>query len=111
MRVIFETDTSNPVCDSYRGPEQRRAPRQQARDLSDIVLNGKGEAIACVVENISDQGAMLKTSTSDLPKRFVIANYARRTKTLCQKVWSEGRYVGVRFLKPPREFDCADTVR
>ncbi len=101
--------TSNPVCGGFRGSEQRRAPRQPARDVSDIVLNGK--AVACVVENISDQGAMLKVSTSDLPKRFIITNYARRTKTLCQKVWSEGRYVGVRFLKPLREFDYADTVR
>jgi hypothetical protein len=105
MRIRWEYPEKETGGDRFDGAEQRALPRLAVHDLSDIVLNGRGEAVSCVIENLSESGAKLHLSDPDLPPRFIIANYARKTRILCQRVWQKDRHVGVRFLKPPREFD------
>ena len=85
--------------------EQRRHPRDPAHDLSQIMLPGSKIGLPCLIHNISRVGALLEVSTSDLPKRFILANYTKRTKTLCRLVWRRDRMIGVEFLTAPRPFD------
>jgi hypothetical protein len=84
--------------------DQRKHLRSPAHDLSEIILNGSKSGIACLIHDISDVGARLEVSCGELPKRFVLANYTKRTKTLCHLIWRDGRNLGVSFLSAPRTF-------
>jgi hypothetical protein len=94
----------NCRTESKSPTEKRRHSRKPARDLSEIILNGNKTGIACLIHDVSDAGARLEVSCGELPKRFVLANYTKQTKTLCQLVWREGRSLGVNFLSAPRAF-------
>lgn len=85
--------------------DQRQAERSQAHDLSEIILDGRKYGVACMIRNISCSGALLEVSCGDLPKRFVLANYTKKTKTLCRQVWRDNRLIGVNFLTNPRSFE------
>ena len=89
--------------------DKRQATRDQARDLSEIILDGRKYGVACLIHNISQTGALLEVSCGDLPKRFILANYTKRTKTLCRQVWRDNRMIGVNFLTSPRSFQIPVT--
>jgi len=81
---------------------RRGSPRIPARDLCEILTDGLRYAMSCMAHNISDTGALLETSLSGVPDRFILVNHAKNTRTVCQVVWRCGRMVGVRFTRPPR---------
>lgn len=85
--------------------DKRQFTRDLARDLSEIILDGRQFGVACMIHDISEEGARLEVSCNELPKRFVLANYTKRTKTLCRQVWRKNRMVGVKFLTKPRAFE------
>jgi len=84
--------------------DQRKHPRNTTHDLSEIILDGRTYGLACLIRDMSETGARLEVSCGSLPKRFILANYTKRTKTLCRQVWRDNRLVGVSFLTSPREF-------
>ena len=90
--------------------EQRAHSRNPAKDLSEIILDGKKFGVACLIHDISNTGAKLEVSCGDLPKRFVLANYTKKTKTLCRQVWREKRMIGVHFLTDPRSFEIKERI-
>lgn len=90
--------------DASQKAEKRSDPRDPAQDLSEIILPGQKHGIACMIRDISVSGAKLEVSCGDLPARFVLANYTKRTKTICRQIWRNNRLVGVQFLSKPRAF-------
>ena len=52
----------------------------------------------------------MEVSCGELPKRFVLANYTRRTKTLCRMVWRKNQIIGVNFLTKPRPFSIDERL-
>ena len=87
--------------------EKRRFARLPARDLSEIFLPGSRVPLTCMVHNLSEHGAMIETSTPDLPQRFILTNHARRNRMVCEVAWRSGRLLGVRFATPPRDLRLA----
>jgi len=85
--------------------DKRQAARDHVRDLSEIILDGRKYGFACMIHNISQTGALLEVSCGELPKRFILANYTKQTKTLCRQVWRDNRMIGVNFLTSPRSFE------
>ncbi len=81
---------------------RRGSPREPARDLCEILTDGLRYAMSCLAHNISGTGALIETSLSGVPDRFILVNHSRNTRTVCQVVWRCGRMVGVRFTRPPR---------
>lgn len=92
------------------GEDLREHPRDPAHDLSEIILDGRTYGIACLIRDISRSGARLEVSCGELPKRFILANYTKGTRTLCRQVWRDKRLVGVKFLTTPRAFNIAERL-
>ena len=90
--------------------DQRAHPRDPARDLSEILIDGKKFGFGCLIHDISEKGARLEVSCGELPKRFILANYTKKTKTLCRQVWRDNRMVGVNFLTSPRSFEVIERL-
>lgn len=103
------TDRLN-AGDTFQGEDKRQTPRSPAHDLSEVILDGRKYGVACVIHDISEEGARLEVSCGELPKRFILANYTRRTKTLCRLVWRQGQQIGVRFLTKPRSFSIDERL-
>ena len=104
-----ETPASAP-SPGFDGSEKREFRRDPAQDLSEIILDGRRFGVACLIHDISEGGARLEVSCGELPKRFVLANYTRRTKTLCRMVWRKGQLIGVNFLTKPRSFSIDERL-
>ncbi|MCC0022084.1 MAG: PilZ domain-containing protein [Nitratireductor sp.] len=85
--------------------EKRAFPRDPARDLSEIILDGSKYGVACLIHDLSPAGAKLEVSCGELPKRFILANYTKQTRTVCRLVWRSGNMIGVSFLTKPRHFE------
>ena len=104
-----ETPASAP-SPGFDGSEKREFRRDPAHDLSEIILDGRRFGVACLIHDISEGGARLEVSCGELPKRFVLANYTRRTKTLCRMVWRKNQIIGVNFLTKPRPFSIDERL-
>ncbi len=100
---VSQSDATS-IDDTRHATDKRAAPRDPAQDLSEIILPGQKHGIACMIRDISASGAKLEVSCGDLPARFVLANYTKRTKTICRQIWRKNRLVGVQFLSKPRVF-------
>jgi hypothetical protein len=107
VQAITTTTQESHATAAESSADQRRAMRSQAHDLSEIILDGRTQGAACMIHNISQSGALLEVSCGELPKRFVLANYTKKTKTLCRQVWRDNRMMGVNFLTSPRPFEIS----
>ncbi|MGB7288246.1 MAG: hypothetical protein WBC71_15060 [Salaquimonas sp.] len=103
-QALVKTDFENEATDLVFA-DKRKSVRDPAHDLSEIILDGKKSGVSCLIHDLSAEGAKLEVSCGELPKRFVLANYSKRTKTLCGQVWRDKRMVGVKFLTRPRSFE------
>ena len=110
LKKCDELSTANPAQPELNHEEKRQYSRDPARDLSEIILDGKKFGFACMIHDISEKGARLEVSCGELPKRFVLANYTKKTKTLCRQVWRDKRMIGVMFLTNPRFFEINDRL-
>jgi PilZ domain len=102
--VAREASVQLPKNTDLSFQNRRGAPREPARDLCEILTDGLRYAMSCMAHNISATGALLETSLTGVPDRFILVNHAKHTRTVCQVVWRCGRMVGVRFTRPPRSF-------
>lgn len=103
-----QADTNREAAETFE--DKRQFVRDPARDLSEIILDGRKFGVACMIHDLSQDGARLEVSCSELPKRFMLANYTKRTKTLCRQVWRDNRMVGVKFLTRPRMFEIEERL-
>lgn len=100
---IEKPELKEAIVENALSDDDRRiAPRKQTEDLSSIVASVDGRAITCLVHNISATGAMIQTSTRDLPKRFVLDNPNEGIRRACRVIWEEGDMTGVEFVKTTR---------
>ena len=100
---INKPKLEEPTADSAISDNERRiAPRKHTEDLSSIVVSVDGRTITCLVHNISATGAMIQTSTRDLPKRFVLDNPNEGIRRACRVIWEEGDMTGIEFVKSTR---------
>ena len=67
-------------------------------DLAEIIIHLEGRVITCLVHNISEGGAMIESSTRELPKRFILNYQKENTRKICRVVWSCGNLSGLAFL-------------
>ena len=80
---------------------ERKNPRRPMRRSAEIVLDPQRPAIRCVIWDMSAGGARLAIAASiaDLPHQFTLvlsANGDQRRN--CEIIWTDSRYVGVKFL-------------
>lgn len=77
--------------------------RRLANDLSQIQFDN--QLIGCLIHNLSNEGAMIEVSTSQVPDRFVLVNYAENKRMACKVVWRDHLRLGVEFLTTPKSFN------
>ncbi|MCF6320168.1 MAG: PilZ domain-containing protein [Rhizobiaceae bacterium] len=88
----------------FNRPDEKRASRRRpANDLSQILFGN--QAIGCLVHNISDEGAMIEVSTSQVPDRFILLNYKSANRMVCEVVWRDHLRIGVKFVTIPKPFN------
>jgi hypothetical protein len=83
-----------------RSPEQRKTARRPARRAATVSFGENIPPITCVIWDISDGGARLAIARpmADIPRYFTLRPYKDGTiKWSCEVVWTDTRYVGVRF--------------
>jgi hypothetical protein len=74
----------------------RIAPRRRVLRASSIEFGG--DAIDCIVRNISETGAALEAlSPLYIPDRFTLFVQADQLKRRCRVVWRKERRLGVTF--------------
>lgn len=79
--------------------ERRRSRRFRIENLSELVLDVNGRTITCVIHDISETGALLETSTGNLPNCFVLNAPDQSLRVLCRKVRTWNNLTGVEFLR------------
>jgi len=80
--------------------ERRGAPRSAAAERGFASLNG-GERAACLITDVSDRGARLKTDAHIvLPNLFELNCEASGRSWWVDLVWQRGEIAGVRFANP-----------
>ena len=84
--------------------QKRRYRKQSRRPLhrgAAVVLQAAWTPVRCVVWDISDGGARLAISypTAELPRSFTLLLTKDATvRRNCEVVWTDERFVGVRFV-------------
>jgi hypothetical protein len=64
-----------------------------------VILEGHEQLIGCVVHDISDGGTRLSFAapSANLPHTFTLALFKDSVQRDCELVWSDRRFVGVKF--------------
>ncbi len=81
--------------------EKRKNPRHPMRRAAEVVFGPHEAAVPCVVWDMSDGGARLAIAhpITGLPRTFSLVLYKDGSVGRnCEVVWTDTRYVGVRFL-------------
>ena len=83
--------------------EKRNNARRRALKAGIVAYNGGNMTFACVVRDISNTGARLKTDVDrHPPDTFQLQIALDGLLADCQVVWRDAQQVGVRFLAPPQ---------
>lgn len=82
-----------------RTRESRKTARRWGRRDAQIIFGARLEPLRCVLHDISDGGARLGFTdrATSLPRNFTLALYKGTVRRECEVVWSNGRFVGVKF--------------
>jgi hypothetical protein len=80
--------------------DQRKGSRRPARRAAEVIFGAHEPAVRCVIWDISDGGARLALARplADLPPTFTLVLSKDIARRNCQVVWTDTRYVGVRFI-------------
>lgn len=84
-----------------RRPDQRKAKRRPMRRSALVAFAAVGKPLPCVVWDMSDGGARLAIAcpTADVPHEFhLILTKDGSVRRNCELVWTNARFVGVKFL-------------
>jgi hypothetical protein len=83
-----------------RTRESRKTARRSARRDAQIIVATRVMPIRCVLHDISNGGARLGFAerATNLPRTFALALYQGSVWRECQVVWTNGRFVGVKFV-------------
>ena len=98
-----EAGSINPAEDKPEDWSDRRAaPRVEARELSEIIMDTREIPVTCLIRNISRTGALIESASANVSDRFILTNHARKTRVICRVAWRKGKMMGVHFLTAPR---------
>jgi hypothetical protein len=80
--------------------DQRKGARRSSRRAAEVSFGAHEPAVRCVIWDISDGGARLAVARplADLPPTFTLVLSNGAPQRSCQVVWTDKRYVGVRFI-------------
>jgi hypothetical protein len=79
-------------------PERRRSPRHHTVKSALIVSNGGRNEMPCHILNVSDTGALLKSTDVLLcPSKFILKPDVGEQRD-CEVVWCNGVTLAVRFM-------------
>ncbi len=83
-----------------RPEEQRKFLRHPMRRAAELLLAGHEQRIRCKICDMSDGGARLAIShpTAALPRTFTMVMFRDTLQRDCEVVWTDRRYVGVKFV-------------
>lgn len=94
--------------------EKRSNTRRRALKAGIIAYNDGNMTFPCVVRDISDAGARLKTDVNrHPPDTFQLQTELGGLIVDCQVVWRDGQQVGVRFISQPQRTvpRCAQIIQ
>jgi hypothetical protein len=82
-----------------RSRESRKSLRRWMRRDAHVIFKAHGQPIRCVVRDLSNGGARLgfTVGSADLPNAFTLVLFKDSIQRDCEMVWTDGRFVGVRF--------------
>jgi hypothetical protein len=93
--------------------ELRKSQRSSMHRVAEIILTANKQPVRCKIRDMSDGGARLAIAypLASLPPTFTLVLFRDGSvKRDCQVMWTDGRYVGVKFtsdwygtLGPKRE--------
>jgi hypothetical protein len=83
-----------------RRQDLRKGFRRPARRAAEVFFGAHEPAVRCVIWDISDGGARLAVARplADLPPTFTLVLSKDTPPRNCQVVWTDARYVGVKFI-------------
>ncbi len=76
---------------------RRAYPREKTGEMAELIVDLKGSRVACLVHNISDGGAMVESTSGELPKRLILNYKEKNIQSVCKVVWSCGNLAGLKF--------------
>jgi hypothetical protein len=76
--------------------DNRRAPRR--RVFKDGVVQAKGLGTACIVRNLSDDGALLNAEIAEIPEHLTLVIVSEKLVRKCRVIWRDGKKMGVAFI-------------
>jgi hypothetical protein len=79
--------------------DRRGATRQDVEEAALTITKGKGNAVNCVVKDISDNGARIvfDEEAQFVPKRLKLYVADRHIIAECEQVWRNGCEIGLKF--------------
>lgn len=78
--------------------ERRASPRRKTRFKATIVHGADLTTLSCLVLDLSDHGARIRTEQADLlPPAFYLIWHAERSVIEAEMIWRSGGELGVRF--------------
>lgn len=80
----------------YRADERRRQLKSAV-----IAFNGRHSTLPCSLRDISESGARLQVTSTQVPDTFELLVDLDGLEVPCAVVWRRGEYVGVKFTAPP----------
>ena len=83
-----------------RRAEKRKSLRRFMRRPAEVILREGQPPVRCVIWDMSDGGARLAIAypMADLPRTFTLSLFGDASvQRQCQVVWTDTRYVGVKF--------------
>lgn len=72
--------------------------REDQHQLAELVIDLKGRKVACLIHNLSQSGAMVETTTTILPKHFILNYPTKDIRRTCRVVWAEDNLIGLEFV-------------
>jgi len=82
--------------------EQRKSLRHPIRRAAEVIFGAGEPPVRCVIWDISEGGARLAIACPlhhGLPPEFTLVMFKNaREQRKCQVVWTDTRFVGVKFL-------------
>ena len=82
-------------------PNKRKDRRLRMRRYAEVITAPREQPVSCVVWDISNGGARLAIARPimALPPRFLLhLDSDGRVQRKCEVVWTDARFVGVRFV-------------
>jgi hypothetical protein len=84
-----------------KGPESRKSPRRWTRRAAEMIFGADEQPAPCVIIDLSDGGARLAMNHQIAASNGVFTLSLFKDRSVqrdCQVVWTDRRYVGVKFI-------------